>query len=167
MHHTHQRRLRPSLMVAFAALFVALGGTAIAQSDILINSSSQIAPKVVRLQHQTQPTFAAGVNKGLGQSGNPFLVNPTNDVEAVSKLGGPNSNTFLVRFSENVAHCQWSATPAELRTGGRGGDLVTAGPYRFDRKSVVVRTYEIGRPPAEMVGRVLQEPHHFYLLGRC
>jgi hypothetical protein len=153
-------------MVAFAALFVALGGTAIAQSDILINSSSQIAPKVVRLHHQVQPTFAAGVNKGLGQSGAPFLVNATVETESVSKLGGPNSNTFLVRFSENVAHCQWSATAADFGPGQARGHFATAGPYKFDRKSAVVRTYQISGRPSER-GRVLEEPHNFYLLGRC
>src|ERR1044072_9230621 len=45
--HRKTRRPPASLAVAFAALFVALGGTALAQSGVLISSPDQLGPSVV------------------------------------------------------------------------------------------------------------------------
>src|ERR1044072_2783396 len=45
--HRKTRRPPASLAVAFAALFVALGGTALAQSGVLITSPDQLGPSVV------------------------------------------------------------------------------------------------------------------------
>src|SRR5262245_18610095 len=46
MHHV-SRRLSPSLLIAIAALFVALAGSAVAATAVIITSPDQLGPDVV------------------------------------------------------------------------------------------------------------------------
>src|SRR4051794_9030915 len=96
------RRRGPSapLIMSTMALIASLGGSATAAA-VLITKPSQLADKVVTAPKLadaavtraavaplsvepgdlTQPVVAAGVNKGIGPTGEPFLINPTREVE--------------------------------------------------------------------------------------
>lgn len=155
------RRPSPSLIVAlFVALFVALAGTAVAAGEI-ITSSSQIKDGVVQLDDLGQPVVAAGVNKGIGSNGDPFLINQTSDVTSV-ELADPILSRFEVRFKKPVRHCQWVATQA--RISGQGGPteaFFRIEPNKTDTRVVDVSTRRL------VSGDTEPEPISFYLLGRC
>jgi hypothetical protein len=159
--HFLTRRLSPSAAIAFVALFIALcGGTALAQ-DVLITSSSQIKDGVVQLDDLGQPVMAAGVSKGVGNSTDPFLINPTNDVTSV-ELADPILSRYEVRFREPVRHCQWAATQARISgQGAPGGAFFQVEPKATDTRVVNVYTKRL------ISGNTDPEPISFYLLGRC
>lgn len=76
------------MLVALAALFIALGGTAIAARHYLITSTSQIKPSVLRsLRH-------AGTSGLPGTSGSPGLTG-TRGPEGPRGLEGPAGPTLL------------------------------------------------------------------------
>jgi len=176
-----------SMGVALAALALATSGTAMA-AKVIITSPDQLGagvvtePKLadgavstraildrnVRLADMQFPVVAAGVNKGLGLDGQPFLINPTTDVAGVSKAGGsPKSGTFVVSFATPVRHCQWAATPAEILNQESGrGVIITVRPSQFDEHDVFVFTQRLETVGTNK-GQLLSEPHSFYLVGRC
>jgi hypothetical protein len=159
--HFLTRRLSPSAAIAFVALFIALcGGTALAQ-DVLITSSSQIKDGVVQLNDLGQPVVAAGVSKGVGTSTNPFLINPTNDVQSV-ELADPILARYEVRFSKPIRHCQWAATQARISGSVQPtGAFFQVEPSKTETDVVNVYTKRL------VSGNTDPEPISFYLLGRC
>jgi hypothetical protein len=114
------------------------------------------------------PVVAAGVNKGLGQEGQPFLITPTTDVAGVEKAGGSaKSGTFIVSFAAPVRNCQWAATPAEILNQESGrGVIINVRPSQFDERDVFVFTQRL-ETTASNKGLLLDEPHSFSLVGRC
>jgi hypothetical protein len=185
--HQITRRLSPSLMLAIVALFVALAGTAVAAGEIIITpdqikdhvvtapkladdavSSRTLANSSVRLEDLQQPVVAAGVNKGLAPGEEPFLLNPTTDVESVENSDHVNfsSGTYTVRFATPVRHCQWAATPASLDGEGTAPKFIRVRPSKFDSHEVFVFTSEL-QTLGSNKGSVIPGPASFYLLGRC
>jgi hypothetical protein len=72
------RRPSPALVISCLALFVALGGTALAAHNYLITSKSQISPKVLKALRGNQgPAGPAG---------------PTGATGAIGKTGAPGKN---------------------------------------------------------------------------
>jgi hypothetical protein len=173
-----KRRWRPSgaMAVAMLALFASLSGTAVA-AKVMITNPNQLGDAVVTSRSVgdgqvqsadlSQPVVAAGINKGLRGDDEPFLINPTTDVVGVSKPGGPNSGSFTVTFAEPVRHCQWTATPANILGEESGiGVMIEVRPSQFDAHDVFVFTQRL-ETVGSLKGQILQEPHSFYLMGRC
>jgi hypothetical protein len=90
------RRPTPALAISCLALFVALGGTAIAAHDYLITSKSQISPKVLKALRGARgpagPTGATGAPGVAGKAGAPGKngTNGTNGVDG--KEGKPGAD---------------------------------------------------------------------------
>jgi hypothetical protein len=64
------RRPSPALVISCLALFVALGGSALAAHDYLITSKSQISPKVLKaLRGAKGPAGPAGPAGAIGRTG--------------------------------------------------------------------------------------------------
>jgi hypothetical protein len=100
-------------LVAWLALFVALGGTSLAASHYVINSTKQINPKVVKkLKGSRGPRGAAGATGATGPqgpAGTPNTANFFNKTESdgrylgvgakaadSAKLGGSSASEFTV-----------------------------------------------------------------------
>lgn len=180
------RRLSPSLIVASVALFVALAGTAAAA--VIIDSPDQIKDKVITepkladggvgtraladrgvgLGDLAQPTVAAGVSAGVSAGGQPFLINPTNEVLSVTgpPLGSENQGTYTVRFRDPVRHCQWAATKAAITGAGGAPAFFNVRPSQFDTREVFVFARQLISVGSN-TGQTEAKPTSFYLLGRC
>jgi hypothetical protein len=69
----HLRRPSPAGIIASLALFLALGGSAMAANHYMITSTNQIKPSVLKALHGSAgakgPTGAAGANGAAGQAG--------------------------------------------------------------------------------------------------
>jgi hypothetical protein len=69
----HLRRPSPAGIIASLALFLALGGSAMAANHYMITSTNQIKPSVLKALHGSAgakgPTGAAGANGTAGQAG--------------------------------------------------------------------------------------------------
>jgi hypothetical protein len=186
MHHI-TRRLSPSLIVAIAALFVALAGSAIAAGEI-ITSPDQIKDKVITepkladgavntralaergvgLADLAQPTVAAGVSAGVLPDGRPFLINPTTDVSSVEgpQVDAQSNGTYTVRFANPVRHCQWTATKAAITGSGGAPAFFNVRPSQFDTREVFVFARQLITVGSNK-GTALAAPTSFYLIGRC
>ncbi len=87
------RRPSPALAISCLALFVALGGSALAAHNYLITSKGQIAPKVLKALRGTQgpagPTGAIGVTGKTGATGAPGK-NGTDGTNGTDGIDGKN-----------------------------------------------------------------------------
>ena len=112
MFHRLRRRPKPATAIAGAALFVALSGTAVAQSDILITSADQLGPNVV-----TAPAVGGNAISSTNQVRNGSLSridlrNPQLQVRGLA-FGGQlsesdgtsvreSAGTYFVTFNPNL-----------------------------------------------------------------
>jgi hypothetical protein len=148
----------PAMTVALVALFIAMGGSAVAAKHYLINSTSQINPKVLKkLRGNRGPTGpkgspgtsgAPGTNGAPGAKGEPGTsavsyfarINIGGTVEAgtpgVTAKAIPPEGFDEVVFPQDVSRC------AVLATGVSGGGPVLARQSTNSEKNkVVIVTY--------------------------
>jgi hypothetical protein len=88
-----RHRPTPATIIAVVALFVALGGTAVAANRYLITSTSQIKPSVLKELRghagATGPTGATGLAGSAGATGAPGPAGVTGETGATGKEGAP------------------------------------------------------------------------------
>lgn len=132
-----RRRPTPATIIAIVALFVALGGTAVAASRYIITSTSQIKPSVLKDLHghdgatgpagtpgQVGATGQAGAQGTPGLAGNPGEKGATGDEGAVGKEGpqgppGASGTTIVARARSAGAVTSVTETlTADPLTGG-------------------------------------------------
>jgi hypothetical protein len=118
-------------LVAWLALFVALGGTSLAAKHYLVNSTKQINPKVLQaLRGNRGATGPAGLQgregpAGKGAEGAAGNVGATGKEGPTGKEGAPGATKIVTRYGPNIALKTNSATnsyaaciPGEAITGG-------------------------------------------------
>jgi len=112
-----RHRPSPTALIAMLALFIALGGTAVAAKSYLITSPRQIKPSVLRrLKGPRGPQGPAGATGPTGPTG---PAGPT-AIAAITEVEGP-TNTILSGDAESsVATC-----PAGSRVVSGGGSAIT------------------------------------------
>jgi hypothetical protein len=142
----HLRRPSPALVLAALALFVSLGGTALAAGHYLLTSTSQIKPSVLHQLHGATgargATGAQGPAGALGATGSQGPAGPTGpegppgapatalwaDVSSTGALtassgvagvvsGYPDAARVMVTFDRNVSNCAPVATLATSAFG--------------------------------------------------
>jgi hypothetical protein len=153
-------------LVAWLALFVALGGTSLAAKHYLINSTKQINPKVLRaLQGRTGPPGARGATGAaglIGLTGSPGKEGAQGKEGLQGKEGTPGpsklsaikevagSRVFVgpEKAGESIATC-----PKGTRAIGGGsfveGEPTSPGPNIYNSHAEKGRTewvVEIGNP---------------------
>jgi hypothetical protein len=158
------RPRRPSLATVLAALalFVSLGGTAVAARHYLITSTAQIRPSVLRQLHgrtgergAAGPQGPAGAQGPAGSPGPPGAsatalwaqVTSTGTLTASSDVTGivsgyPNAARVMVTFNRDVSRCAHIATLSTAAFGaGEPGQLAVSGAGNHDPDSIEVFTY--------------------------
>ena len=163
------RPFRPSLatVLAVLALFVSLGGTAVAAKHYLITSTSQIKPSVVRQLHGSAGTRGAAGPQGpagsqgpAGAAGSPgppgasatalwAQVTSTGALSASDGVTGilssyPEAGTarVMVTFNRDVSHCAHVATLSTALYGvSEPGQISVSGAGNHDPDSIEVFTF--------------------------
>jgi hypothetical protein len=109
----HSRKPSPALVVAMLALFVAMGGSAVAAHHFLITSPHQIKPSVLRaLRGATGPPGGPGPAGTPGQSGasgppgpaGPVNLSPLTIVRAPDVIVKPQSEATSVATCPGGSH---------------------------------------------------------------
>src|SRR5665811_159515 len=101
-------------LVAWLALFVALGGTSLAASHYVINSTKQINPKVIK--------------KLKGNRGPRGAIGPTGATGAQGPAGTPNTASFFSRTESDGRYLGKGAQAADsAKLGGNSAGAFTAG----------------------------------------
>jgi hypothetical protein len=93
-------------LVAWLALFVALGGTSLATSRYVVNSTKQISPKVLkRLKGKTGPRGAKGATGLAGVPGPPGAAGARGEPGPRGEVGaqGPGATTFTATLVEEAS----------------------------------------------------------------
>lgn len=161
------RPRRPSLATVLAALalFVSLGGTAVAARHYLITSTAQIRPSVLRQLHgltggrgAAGPQGPAGAQGPAGPAGSPgppgasatalwAQVTSTGTLTASGGVTGivsgyPNAARVMVTFNRDVSGCAHVATLSTAAYGaGEPGQISVSGAGNHDPDSIEVFTY--------------------------
>ena len=171
MFHRFRRRPSPAAAIAGLALFVALSGTAVAQSDILITSPNQLGSNVVTSPKIAQRAISTGhvLNESLSDVD---LRDPQLKVRAVASGGQlPDSDGTSVRGSQGTYNVTFNAstlnagnaTPSDTLLNNNCAFTATsrdslammtiAGPFNSAPNTVVVTAAF----PNERVGRRADE----------
>ena len=128
MHHLR----RPSTVIALVALFLSLGGSAIAAKHYLITSTSQIKPSVLRQLRGTGgpqgatgpsgPQGAAGPQGTTGAQGGPGSQGPAGptNLSALTTILGPSVSVPTGKVGSSVATCP---TGSHAVSGGGFGSV--------------------------------------------
>jgi hypothetical protein len=116
----HRRKPSPTFASALLALFVALGGTAVAATHFVITSTSQIKPSVLKELHghagprgDTGPTGAPGATGSEGKAGADGIAGPEGPI-------GESGTTVDARV-------RIAAATASATTEGLGGNVALTG----------------------------------------
>jgi hypothetical protein len=152
-------RPSPAIVLAALALFVALGGTALAARHYLITSASQIKPSVLAQLHgkigARGPAGAQGPTGPQGPAGAPGApatllwaqVTSTGTLTASSGVTGilsgyPEAARVMVTFNRDVTGCAHLATLSTAAFGaGEPGQITVSGAGNHDPNSLEVFTY--------------------------
>lgn len=93
------------MVLSLLALFIALGGTAIAAKHYLITSTSQIKPSILKqLRGRTGPPGLAGANGANGAQGPQGPAGPTS-LGRLTSVTGPKNLVSPSSIGESVATC--------------------------------------------------------------
>jgi hypothetical protein len=115
------------MVLSLAALFLALGGTAIAAKHYLITSTSQIKPSVLRqLQGKRGPQGPAGANGANGANGSQGPAGPSN-LSALTLVEGPKNFIGAGEVEGSEVFC-----PAGQHVVSGGGYQETGKPGLVD-----------------------------------
>jgi collagen triple helix repeat protein len=135
-------RLSPAMAVALLALFIAMGGSAVAASHYLINSAAQINPKVLKkLKGEIGPAGTAGITGSPGTPGGAGKEGAPGKEGAAGPEGGPGK---------------------EGKEGPRGPESLVSGIARW---RTTVQT--AGKSEAEPEFIVLVKEGPFTVTGHC
>lgn len=116
------RRLPSGTVVAFVALFFALGGSAIAARHYLITSTSQIKPSVLKALHGTGSTGPAGTAGTAGPAGPEGPQGPAGPAGPVNLSG----LTIVAGESKSVPK---ESVGTSVATCPNGSHAVSGGGY--------------------------------------
>ena len=106
------RKLSPTFVIAFVALFLALGGGAVAANHYLITSTKQIKPSV--LKH---------LKGARGPRGNQGIQGAKGDTGATGTTGAKGTTTVVRRFAVGTPGTDFSTAEATCNAG----ETVTGG----------------------------------------
>jgi Collagen triple helix repeat (20 copies) len=134
-------------LVAWLALFVALGGTSIAASHYLITSTKQIKPNVLKELHGTRgptgPAAPAGPRGSAGAAGSPGAAGPagangSNGARGeTGPQGSPGTNgTTIIARPRSVASVETASTNPHTPTFNEdalAGAAWTQGPQGLEQ----------------------------------
>jgi hypothetical protein len=139
-------------LVAWLALFVALGGTSLAAKHYLVNSTKQINPKVLRaLRGNRGTTGPAGLQgkegpAGKGAEGAAGNVGATGKEGPTGKEGAPGATKIVTRYGPNVALKTNTAT--ESYAACIPGEAVTGGGVGLSQRPSTTNYYETADRPS-------------------
>lgn len=124
MFHRLRRRMSPATALAGTALFVALGGTAVAQSGIIVHTPDELASNVV-----TGPKIASnavGTNDVFNESiSDVDLRDPQLKVRVISSGATlPDSNGTAVRTSTGNYNVTFNVSTLNANGGGTFDNLL-------------------------------------------
>jgi hypothetical protein len=107
-------------LVAWLALFVALGGTSLAASHYVVNSTKQINPKVIKkLKGNRGPRGAAGLTGPAGPQGPQGAAGAPGTTNVFSKT--ESDGRYLAAGATAADSAKLGGTPASEYTFGAGG----------------------------------------------
>jgi hypothetical protein len=108
-------------LVAWLALFVALGGTSLATSRYVVNSTKQISPKVLKkLKGKPGPRGATGATGSFGAAGTRGEPGPRGEVGPQ----GPGATTFTATLAEAANGIIANANGVHVKGACGAGDVV-------------------------------------------
>jgi hypothetical protein len=120
MHHLR----KPSTWIAVLALFVGLGGTAIAARHYRITSTRQIKPSVLRHLHGVRgPQGPAGAQGPQGPQGAQGVAGPSN----LSQATVVGSSTVYVPSEEVASAVAYCPAGSKAISGGGSGGIAGIG----------------------------------------
>jgi hypothetical protein len=125
MFHRLRRRPSPATAIAAVALFVALSGTAVAQSDIIITSPDQLATNVVT-GPKIAPNSIAGIDIANGVVSDNDLDDPQLKVRGLAGGGQlEDSDGKSVRTSLGTYQVTFDTKSLNSTDGDTGHTLLT------------------------------------------
>jgi hypothetical protein len=139
-------------LVAWLALFVALGGTSLAARHYLVNSTNQINPKVLKaLKGKRGPAGPRGLTGGSGAPGAPGKEGPPGQEGSPGKEGPPGKGgePGSTLPSGQTETGSWSANDTELAALG-----TISFPYPLSKPPVPHLVPPGGPTPAGCTGNV-------------
>jgi hypothetical protein len=148
----HPRKPSPAAVVAVLALFVALGGTAVAAHHFLITSAKQIKPSVLReLKGATGRPGPAGPAGSQGASGAPGAQGPAGPVN-VSALTIVRAPDVLVRPQTEATSVASCANGSHVVSGGgwTGVALEVYSEMSEDHQSWIVLAFNANSPGSKI-----------------
>ena len=125
MFHRLRRRPSPATAIASAALFVALSGTAVAQSDVFISSPDQLATNVVT-GPKIAPNSIFGIDITNGVVSDNDLDDPQLKVRGLAGGGQlSDSDGTSVRSSLGTYEVTFDTKSLNSREGDTGHTMLT------------------------------------------
>jgi hypothetical protein len=148
----HPRKPSPALALAGLALFIALGGSAVAAHHFLITSPRQIKPSVLRALHGARgPAGPAGPAGAQGATGSPGPQGPAGPVN-LSPLTIVRAPDLLVppqREATSVATCP-SGSHVVSGGGWTGVALQIYGEMSEDHQSWIILVFNANSPGSKI-----------------
>jgi hypothetical protein len=148
----HPRKPSPAVLVAAVALFVALGGTAVAARHFLITSTRQIKPSVLReLKGVTGPSGRTGASGPQGASGAPGPPGPAGPV-SLSALTIVRAPDVLVRPQTEATSVASCPNGSHVLSGGAwtGVALEIYSEMSEDHQSWIVLVFNANSPGSKI-----------------
>jgi hypothetical protein len=152
----HPRKPSPALALAGLALFVALGGSAVAAQHFLITSPRQIKPSVLRALHGARgpsgPAGAAGPQGAAGAQGPQGPAGPVN-LSRLTLARAPDVLVAPQREATSVATCP-SGSHVVSGGGWTGVALQIYGEMSEDHQSWIILVFNANSPGSKIEANV-------------
>lgn len=152
--HEGGRRLpmpSPAMVVALVALFIAMGGTALAAKHYLISSTRQISPKVLKaLKGNLGPQGAPGAQGPVGPAGPVGATGANLTAQTPLPSGQSESGTFSTGMGASTGY---EYEKGKVTFGYLGQGLTFTQPLSayLDPKHII-EVRDLKAPPAECPG---------------